>query len=166
MCKVRVVHARLASRQHGGRQGQSSSNCSSWADPRARLLDGAQWEAVQADVLQGLSLEEPVAEHLARTSTGAGRGLAVDGRAAAAASPAPGRQHAHTGRARLGYDRARALLDTYAGLDPHQLRHSAATHLGDAEVPLQLIMGKTRRKKPQHRHALRQTRPRNHRQGH
>ncbi|WP_440107628.1 hypothetical protein [Streptosporangium sp. H16] len=44
----------------------------------------------------------------------------------------------HTGRARLGYDRARALLDKYAGLDLHQLRHSAATHLGDAEVPLQL----------------------------
>ncbi|MGS2648298.1 hypothetical protein [Streptosporangium sp. LJ11] len=29
-------------------------------------------------------------------------------------------------------------------LDLRQLRHSAATHLGDAEVPLQLIMGKTR----------------------
>ncbi|GLW13112.1 hypothetical protein Misp01_82400 [Microtetraspora sp. NBRC 13810] len=61
----------------------------------------------------------------------------------------------HTGRARLGYDRARVLLDTYAGLDLHQLRHSAATHLGEAEVPPQLIMGKTRHKS----HALRQTRP-------
>ncbi|TMR89288.1 tyrosine-type recombinase/integrase [Nonomuraea basaltis] len=37
-------------------------------------------------------------------------------------------------------------LDTYAGLDLHQVRHSAATHLGEAEVPLQLIMGKTRHK--------------------
>ncbi|MFG6201131.1 hypothetical protein [Nonomuraea sp. JJY05] len=54
----------------------------------------------------------------------------------------------HTGRARLGYDRARVLLDKYAGLDLHQLRHSAATHLGDAEIPLQLIMGKTRHKNP------------------
>ncbi|MEU7749871.1 hypothetical protein [Nonomuraea sp. NPDC049158] len=36
----------------------------------------------------------------------------------------------------------------YAGLDLHQLRHSAATHLGEAEVPLQLIMGKTRHKNP------------------
>jgi hypothetical protein len=54
--------------------------------------------------------------------------------------PVPARRSAdadicpHTGRARLGYDRARVLLDTYAGLDLHQLRHSAATHLGDAEV--------------------------------
>ncbi|WP_327581447.1 hypothetical protein OHA25_36435 [Nonomuraea sp. NBC_00507] len=53
-----------------------------------------------------------------------------------------------TGRARLGYDRARVLLDKYAGLDLHQLGRSAATHLGEAEVPLQLIMGKTRHKNP------------------
>ncbi|MET9252017.1 hypothetical protein [Nonomuraea sp. NPDC003709] len=62
-----------------------------------------------------------------------------------------------TGRARLGYDRARVLLDKHAGLDLHQLRHSAATHLGDAEVPLQLIMGKTRRKNP--RTAMRYVKP-------
>jgi hypothetical protein len=37
-------------------------------------------------------------------------------------------------------DRARVLLDAYAGLDLHQLRHSAATHACEA-VPLQLIMG-------------------------
>jgi integrase len=63
----------------------------------------------------------------------------------------------HTGRARLGYDRARVLLDQYAGLDLHQLRHSAATHLGEAEVPLQLIMGKTRHKNP--RTAMRYVKP-------
>ncbi|MFD0888985.1 tyrosine-type recombinase/integrase, partial [Streptosporangium algeriense] len=63
----------------------------------------------------------------------------------------------HTGRARLGYDRARVLLDKYAGLDLHQLRHSAATHLGEAEVPLQLIMGKTRHKNP--RTAMRYVKP-------
>ncbi|MER6009011.1 tyrosine-type recombinase/integrase [Nonomuraea angiospora] len=39
----------------------------------------------------------------------------------------------------------------------HQLRHSAATHLGDAEVPLQLIMGKTRHKNP--RTAMRYVKP-------
>jgi len=33
----------------------------------------------------------------------------------------------HTGRAGLGYDRCRVLLDHYAGLDLDQLRHSAAT---------------------------------------
>ncbi|MET8339643.1 site-specific integrase [Streptosporangium canum] len=63
----------------------------------------------------------------------------------------------HTGRARLGYDRARVLLDQYASLDLHQLRHSAATHLGETEVPPQLIMGKTRRKNP--RTAMRYVKP-------
>ncbi|MEV4081707.1 tyrosine-type recombinase/integrase [Nonomuraea fuscirosea] len=42
-------------------------------------------------------------------------------------------------------------------LDLHQLRHSAATHLGEAEVPLQLIMGKTRHKNP--RTAMRYVKP-------
>ncbi|MFC7884762.1 Tn3 family transposase [Streptomyces sp. NPDC057376] len=36
-----------------------------WADPRARLLDGRRWDAVAEDVLHGLSLHEPVEEHLA-----------------------------------------------------------------------------------------------------
>jgi integrase len=60
-----------------------------------------------------------------------------------------------TGRARLGYDRARVLLDRYTspgkglpGWDLHQLRHSAATHLGDQGVGLQLIMAKTRHRSP------------------
>jgi integrase len=46
----------------------------------------------------------------------------------------------HTGRARLGYDRARVLLKSYTGWRLHQLRHSAATQLGEKKVPLQLIM--------------------------
>ncbi|MEQ4724297.1 site-specific integrase [Nonomuraea sp. B19D2] len=77
--------------------------------------------------------------------------------------PVPARRPAaadicpRTGRARLGYDRARVLLEKYAGLDLHQLRHSAATHLGEAEVPLQLIMGKTRHKNP--RTAMRYVKP-------
>ncbi|WP_327116988.1 site-specific integrase [Nocardia sp. NBC_01730] len=79
--------------------------------------------------------------------------------------PVPARRPAaegicpHTGRARLGYDRVRVrvLLEQYAGLDPHQLRHSAATHLGDAKTPLQLIMAKTRHRNP--RTAMRYVRP-------
>ncbi|MCX4530119.1 hypothetical protein OHA79_43765 [Streptomyces sp. NBC_00841] len=43
-----------------------------WSDPRARLLDGKQWEAVAENVLHGLSLDEPVEEHLA------GRARALD----------------------------------------------------------------------------------------
>ncbi|MFF4763356.1 Tn3 family transposase [Streptomyces sp. NPDC001292] len=36
-----------------------------WSDPRARLLDGTEWEAVRDDVLAGLSLDMPVEEHAA-----------------------------------------------------------------------------------------------------
>ena len=49
-----------------------------------------------------------------------------------------------TGRARLGYDRARILLARYAdGPRLHQLRHSSATHLGEANVSAKVIMAKT-----------------------
>jgi integrase len=71
--------------------------------------------------------------------------------------PSPKDLCPHTGRARLGYDRVRVLLEQYTGLDPHQLRHSAATHLGDAKTPLHLIMAKTRHKNP--RTAMRYVRP-------
>lgn len=49
-----------------------------------------------------------------------------------------------TGMVRLGYDRARILLAKYGdGLRLHQLRHSAATHLGEANVSTAVIMAKT-----------------------
>lgn len=49
-----------------------------------------------------------------------------------------------TGRARLGYDRARILLGRHAdGLQLHQLRHSSATHLGEANTSANVIMAKT-----------------------
>jgi integrase len=48
-----------------------------------------------------------------------------------------------TGRQRLGYDQARALIKRYTGLHLHQLRHSAATHLGDRKVDATVIMAKT-----------------------
>ena len=52
-------------------------------------------------------------------------------------------------RAHRARDRARILFKKHTGgLDLHQLRHSAATHLGDQKVPLQLIMAKTRHKSP------------------
>ena len=62
-----------------------------------------------------------------------------------------------TGRARLGYDRARILLDRHTGWDLHQLRHSAATHLGERNVELQTIMAKTPRRNP--RSAMRYIKP-------
>ena len=39
----------------------------------------------------------------------------------------------------------------------HQLRHSAATHLGEQGIPLQLIMAKTQHRNP--RTAMRYVRP-------
>lgn len=71
--------------------------------------------------------------------------------------PAPSDVCPHTGRARLGYDRARILLQASTGWQLHQLRHSAATHLGEKSVPLQLIMAKTRHKSP--RTAMRYVNP-------
>jgi integrase len=62
-----------------------------------------------------------------------------------------------TGRARLGYDRARVLFTRHTGWELHQLRHSAATHLGEQGVALQLIMAKTRHRNP--RTAMRYVRP-------
>ncbi len=62
-----------------------------------------------------------------------------------------------TGRARLGYDRARILFTRHTGWQLHQLRHSAATHL-EQGIPLQLIMAKTRHRNP--RTAMRYVRPR------
>ncbi|MFD0271350.1 Tn3 family transposase [Streptomyces sp. NPDC127106] len=35
-----------------------------WSAPRARLLDGKEWEAVREDVLAGLSLDEDAEQHL------------------------------------------------------------------------------------------------------
>jgi integrase len=77
--------------------------------------------------------------------------------------PGPARRPAsrdicpETGHARLGYDRARILFAHYTGWELHQLRHSAATHLGEHGVPLQLIMAKTRHKNP--RTAMRYIKP-------
>lgn len=50
---------------------------------------------------------------------------------------------AETDRRRLGYDRARTLIKHYTGLHLHQLRHSAATHLGEAGADATVIMAKT-----------------------
>lgn len=65
--------------------------------------------------------------------------------------PDPGRMPANldlcpiTGRARLSYRRAAELFKAYSGgATLHQLRHSAITHLAEANVELPLLMAKSR----------------------
>jgi hypothetical protein len=63
-----------------------------WSNPRARLLDGAEWEAVEEDVLAGLSLDMPVTEHLAELVRGLDAGwkqLAERPEEAGPAAPVP-----------------------------------------------------------------------------
>jgi len=97
------------------------------------------------------------------TSRASGPLFLASRRPVPARRPAPRDICPHTGRGRLGYDRARILFKKYTattasgGLELHQLRHSAATHLGDQKVPLQLIMAKTRHKSP--RTAMRYVKP-------
>jgi integrase len=65
---------------------------------------------------------------------------ASPGRAPAAVDTCP-----HTGRARLSYRRAQELFrEATGGWTLHQLRHSALTHLAEANVGLPLLMAKRR----------------------
>jgi hypothetical protein len=52
MCLLTRLHAALRRRDL-------------FADPRAKLLDGADWNAVRGEVLAGLGLTAPVEAHLA-----------------------------------------------------------------------------------------------------
>lgn len=73
--------------------------------------------------------------------------------------PAPGRARTArdvdvaSGRGRLSYDRAAALLDRATaterggGWNLHEFRHSALTHLGEAGASLPLLMAKSRHRK-------------------
>ncbi|MFJ7271998.1 Tn3 family transposase [Streptomyces sp. NPDC099050] len=58
VCVLEQLHRALA------RRDVFAAPSHRWSDPRARLLDGTEWEAVREDVLAGLSLDMPVEEHL------------------------------------------------------------------------------------------------------
>ncbi|WP_331738870.1 Tn3 family transposase [Streptomyces sp. NBC_01276] len=58
VCVLEQLHRALT------RRDIFASPSNRWSDPRARLLDGPRWEAVRDDVLAGLSLEQPIEEHL------------------------------------------------------------------------------------------------------
>ncbi|MGY3064199.1 TnpA family transposase [Streptomyces sp. TE3672] len=83
-----------------------------WSDPRARLLDGARWEAVREDVLAGLSLTEPVDEHLDGLTCGldtAWRQMAARLEEAGPAAKVEIVVPPEGGRARLSVDKLGAL---------------------------------------------------------
>ena len=61
-----------------------------------------------------------------------------------ARAPAAGDICLLTGRARLSYRRAAELLVAQTGWTLHQFRHSALTHLAEADVQLPLLMAKSR----------------------
>ena len=54
VCVLEQLHRALE------RRDVFASHSHRWSDPRARLLDGAEWEAVRDDVLAGLSLDVAV----------------------------------------------------------------------------------------------------------
>ncbi len=68
-----------------------------------------------------------------------------DRRASSSRAPATADVCPHTGRARLSYRRAQELFAAATGgWTLHQLRHSALTHLAEANVGLPLLMAKSR----------------------
>ncbi|MFL6054035.1 MAG: Tn3 family transposase [Actinoallomurus sp.] len=82
-----------------------------WSDPRARLLDGTEWEAVREDVLAGLSLDMPVEEHLAELVRGLDAGWKLLAERLAEAGPAAkvSIETTESGRVKLNVDKLGAL---------------------------------------------------------
>lgn len=68
----------------------------------------------------------------------------ADRRPAPARAPAAVDVDPETGRARLSYRRAEEIFRATTGWTLHQLRHSAITHLAEANVALPLLMAKSR----------------------
>ena len=84
---------------------------------------------------------------LPRLIAGRTRGplLLADRRPVPARAPATVDRCPDTGRARLSYRRAEALLrEASGGWTLHQLRHSALTHVAEQNVSLPLLMAKSR----------------------
>jgi integrase/recombinase XerD len=92
-------------------------------------------------------LQASSARLLPRLVAGRSRGplFLSDRRPAPARAPAAADLCPHTGRARLSYRRAEELFRAASGgWTLHQLRHSALTHLAEANVGLALLMAKSR----------------------
>ncbi|MGE5636006.1 MAG: tyrosine-type recombinase/integrase [Nocardioidaceae bacterium] len=94
-----------------------------------------------------LHLQAGSARLLPRLIAGRPRGplFLADRRPAPAQTPAAADLCPYTGRARLSYRRAEELFSAASGgWTLHQLRHSALTHLAEADVGLPLLMAKSR----------------------
>lgn len=74
----------------------------------------------------------------------AGPVFATERRPAPARAPAQVDVDPETGRARLSYRRAEEIFNATTGWTLHQLRHSALTHLAEANVSLPMLMAKSR----------------------
>jgi integrase len=97
--------------------------------------------------IEWLHLQAGSARLLPRLVAGRPRGplFLADRRPAPARAPATADLCPYTGRARLSYRRAEELFKAASGgWTLHQLRHSALTHLAEADVSLALLMAKSR----------------------
>ena len=97
--------------------------------------------------VEWLHLQAGSARLLPRLIAGRSRGplFLSDRRPPSARMPADADLCPATGRARLSYRRAEELFKAASGaLTLHQLRHSAITHLAEADVGLALLMAKSR----------------------
>jgi integrase len=97
--------------------------------------------------IEWLHLQAGSARLLPRLIAGRTRGplFLADRRPAPARAPAAADLCPTTGRARLSYRRAEELFSVASGgWTLHQLRHSALTHLAEADVGLSLLMAKSR----------------------
>jgi integrase/recombinase XerD len=97
--------------------------------------------------IEWLHLQTGSARLLPRLIAGRPRGplFLADRRPAPARMPAAADLCPYTGRARLSYRRAEELFCAASGgWTLHQLRHSALTHLAEADVGLPLLMAKSR----------------------
>ncbi|MGH2948182.1 MAG: tyrosine-type recombinase/integrase [Solirubrobacteraceae bacterium] len=97
--------------------------------------------------VEWLHLQAGSARLLPRLIAGRSRGplFLSDRRPAPARAPAAADLCPHTGRARLSYRRAEELFCACSGgWTLHQLRHSAITHMAEANVGLALLMAKSR----------------------
>ena len=97
--------------------------------------------------VEWLHLQAGSARLLPRLVAGRSRGplFLSDRRPAPARMPAAADLCPYTGRARLSYRRAEEVFSAASGgWTLHQLRHSAITHLAEADVGLALLMAKSR----------------------